>query len=88
MKIISITRGARPSTLGVASEPFKLKTVNTESVTITVSNILATKDLLLTFSKQEVRALMTYFDEQEKSANDLAKTVQGTSDNTKPDSLV
>lgn len=94
MKLISITRSDRAQSLGVISESFKMHKIDDTSVTVATTNVLGTKDMFLTFSKQEVLTLLSYFEAREKEANAFMDILKGDrkpstpSDNGSTGSLV
>lgn len=77
MKLISITRSDRHQALGIISDSFKLHKMDDTSVTVVTTNVLMTKDMFLTFSKQEVLTLLSYFEERENESTNFVNTLKG-----------
>lgn len=86
MKVITVTRSARPTTTALVNEPPKLHKVNESTVTVAVPYVLETKDMFLTFSKQEVLTLLSYFADYDKGQDDFFNKLKGNGNITPDDS--
>ena len=84
MKLISVTRSERTQSLGVISDSFKLHKMDDTSVTVVTTNVLMTKDMFLTFSKQEVLTLLSYFEERENESANFVSTLKGMNKPSNP----
>lgn len=62
MKVISITRSVRHQTQPLVSDSAKLHTVNVTSVTVVAPYILNTKDMFITFTKDELHTMLGYIE--------------------------
>jgi len=84
MKVITVTRSARPSTTALVSETPRLHKVSESSVTIVVSYLLETKDMFLTFSEQELRDMLSHIADKVKEQDNFMDTLKGKSTPSTP----
>lgn len=88
MKIITITQSDRPQTRAILGGDIKVHSISDSIITFVAPHLTEAKDMFLTFTPRELRDMLKAFEDYHSEANNLAATLQGNSDNTKPDSLV
>lgn len=77
MKVITTTRADRPQTRALVSDQSKVHFVNENIITVSVPFIIEAKDMFLTFTKQEVRAMLDAIEVRENESANFVNTLKG-----------